>query len=100
MDGLCHRCEHRAQYLETGGRYQPRCECGMTGRAVWTCYLFQPVKPLLLERNEEEDPRPLSPGYFSCRFHIADSQPDWKLQRQTQGNDRALFYWMPRGDGS
>ena len=41
--GLCFRCEHRAAFLETGSR--PRCECGES-RAVHSCYMFTPTKPI------------------------------------------------------
>jgi hypothetical protein len=67
--GLCHRCEHRAKYLEDYERakqklieqgrrdeipnlfvHRPRCECGLD-QAVHSCYMYQPVKPLVIEKK-------------------------------------------------
>ena len=75
--GLCFRCEHRARHLQDK-TYQPRCECGMTMCAVWSCYMYQPVKPLVLEKSDKRDPRPcwrphsLPPGFApSGSPHVA-----------------------------
>lgn len=61
--GLCFRCEHRARHLQDK-TYQPRCECGMTMCAVWSCYMYQPVKPLVLEKSDKRDPRPMLAAPF------------------------------------
>lgn len=61
--GLCFRCEHRARHLQDK-TYQPRCECGMTTCAVRSCYMYQPVKPLVLEKSDKRDPRPMLAAPF------------------------------------
>ena len=59
ITALCYRCEHRAQFLEQGRG--PRCEC-KTDRAVFSCYMYKPVKPITLcladgeERSEHLPP--------------------------------------------
>jgi len=66
---LCHRCEHRAVFMETGGG--PRCECQQRDSAVWSCYMYKPVMPLTLVRNSG-DRRPQVAGYMlSSRQHAA-----------------------------
>lgn len=63
---LCYRCEHRARFLEGGS--QPRYECGQPG-AIFSCYMFEPMKPLLLARDGK-DRRPFPAGWaFSARVH-------------------------------
>jgi hypothetical protein len=48
--GLCFRCEHRARFLEdrSGEPPRPRYQCGETTRAVCSCYMYEPVAPLIL----------------------------------------------------
>jgi len=41
--GLCFRCENRSIFHETGRK--PRYECGES-RAVHSCYMFTPTKPI------------------------------------------------------
>jgi len=63
---LCHRCEHRAVFLETG--HGPRYECQQAG-AVASCYMFRPVIPLVLHRDKG-DRRGLMDGcMWSARAH-------------------------------
>jgi len=66
--GLCFRCEHRARHLEEKS-HQPRHECGMTECAVRSCYMYQPVKPLVLAKSDKSDPRPmLTAPFFASRI--------------------------------
>lgn len=63
---LCYRCEHRARYLEAGRR--PRCECGMTDTAKYSCYMYKPVRPVVLSKTDPADPRPpAGPWGYSAR---------------------------------
>lgn len=88
---LCHRCEFRARFLETGD--QPRYECGQPG-AVASCYMFAPVKPLVMEADNS-DRRPLGgPWMISARRH-AVALGDCELVAQRKGR-RLLAYWRPR----
>jgi hypothetical protein len=61
--GLCFRCEHRALYLQEK-RHRPRLECGMAECAVRSCYMYLPVKPLVLEKSDKRDPRPMLAAPF------------------------------------
>ena len=81
MKGLCYRCEYRAQYLETGRR--PRYECGLIEESKYSCYMFIPVKPLLIEKNEGED-RPITLDILSGRFHVVDKEPNVELVITTE----------------
>ncbi|OGX12796.1 MAG: hypothetical protein A2351_07350 [Omnitrophica bacterium RIFOXYB12_FULL_50_7] len=76
MKGLCFRCEHRARYLED--KIQPRYECGQPALGVYSCYMFRPVRPLVLKQANKKDPRPiLSMPMISgrvCGVRIADGK--------------------------
>ena len=52
MEGLCFRCEQRAQFLENGSR--PRFECGLVEETKYACYSYRPVTPVVLQRLETE----------------------------------------------
>ena len=64
---LCYRCEHRARYYET--KSGPRCECGLVDMAVGSCYMYDPVMPVMLKKNDG-DSRPMFAGrMLSARSH-------------------------------
>jgi len=90
MKGLCYRCEHRAQYLETGRR--PRYECGLIEEAKHSCYMFIPAKPVFIERNEGEK-RPITLDVFSGRFHVVDEEPNLQLSVITTERKYILPIW-------
>lgn len=83
---LCYRCHHRARYLETGGQWCPRMECGQVDQAVCGCYMYRPPAPLLLI-SEKGDRRPVGgPWMFSARLHaVEEVQGCWTLQRVGRG---------------
>jgi len=95
---LCYRCEHRACFLETGRR--PRCECGNAGASNYSCYMYEPVKPVVLEPNENEK-RDLRLGWLlSGRAHPAVSETCgvvWKLvcQEVSKKKRTLVKYWIP-----
>jgi len=88
---LCYRCEHRARFLETGER--PRYQCKTDG-AAWSCYMYKPVKPLIMARNKG-DRRPMFSGIaFSARSHaIGIAKGEYQVIKQGKG--KAIFY-MPK----
>lgn len=91
---LCYRCEHRARHLEDPG-YQPRYECGNTSKAVWCCYMYRPVRPMVL-RSIAGDRRPfMGPSAVSSRMQgrvVKPEEIDLALERKRDGN---LIYWTP-----
>ena len=92
MTPLCHRCEHRAVALETG--HGPRYECTAPG-AVESCYMYQPVKPLAIEANADED-RPIGIGWgFAGRAHAAKVQHKLKLHARMSRDGRLIKWWEP-----
>ena len=90
--GLCYRCEHRALYNETQD-HTPRYECGCPSQSVVSCYMYQPVKSLIMARNKG-DKRPLfGPQMISARSHaIGIAKGEYQVIKQGKGF--ALFY-MP-----
>ena len=97
---LCHRCEYRAQFHEIGRA--PRCECGSVGHAVWSCYMYDPVKPVMQEVNEG-DRRPIAGGWMIApRAHRVEVPEDfWErvlvgFPKKRKQGQRFLMYWKPK----
>lgn len=67
--GLCHRCEHRARAMEGNGAL--RHECGQSGQSVVSCYAYQPVRPVVLRRNENDERLLNAPTALRGRSHFA-----------------------------
>jgi len=87
--GLCFRCEHRARYLETGSG--PRCECKSEKTAVCGCYMYTPVKPVVLAVNEGDTRPQFAGSMISARSHyvgIADGKLALKKYK-----DGSAMYW-------
>ena len=91
--GLCYRCEHRADFKETGRR--PRYECG-TDYAVVSCYMYQPVMPVILKK-EKGDRRPqFGPAMISARSQaVGVSKFELDLHKTRNG---VVLYWRPKSD--
>ena len=88
MIPLCYRCEHRAQFLENGSR--PRYQCGEIGEAVHGCYMFKPVKPLVL-KPRDNDHRPITLNLLSGRVEgvrVAD------VELADMGDGEILPMWV------
>ena len=66
---LCYRCEHRAQFLESGRGF--RCECQNPTTASYCCYGYQPMRPLLL-RRAPRDKRPF--GYRTVAVKLLPAE--------------------------
>lgn len=102
-NGLCFRCEHRARHMETSefdskGKYkkvgwQPRCECGDIFGSKYSCYMFQPVKPVILAQDGD-DPRPQFGGYFGSRSSSAGIPERIKLKLK-EYKEGIVSYWVP-----
>jgi len=88
---LCYRCDARAEFLENG--YGPRYECGQVNSAKYSCYMYRPVKPVLLVRNSNDN-RPQFVSYqMSARSH-ANGFTDMHLELKEADNGSCL-YWTP-----
>lgn len=92
--GLCFRCEHRALFHEE--KIQPRCECSMTNCAVHSCYMFKPVRPIVLKQLDKKDKRPMSLNYFSCRV-CGKKTEDLKAQ-MIKVKEGFLVWWEPKNN--
>ena len=92
--GLCFRCEHRAVFHESN--IAPRYECGCKGFAVCSCYMFKPVKSLILAPLDKKDKRPfLGPAMIASRaVSIGVSQGSYRYVLQSDG---IVVYWKPKG---
>lgn len=88
--GLCHRCEHRVRHLENNS-YQPRYECGQSF-AVHSCYMYIPVKPIIIEPDEGETRLILTGWAFSGRYHgvVISENIELSLEKEDKG---FLLYW-------
>ena len=97
ISGLCFRCEYRARYLETGSG--PRCECGMTTRSSYSCYIYTPVRPLSITANEKDRRFPLWPWMLSARCHSAGLANVFLTAKIIKGKrrseDKFIKYWLP-----
>jgi len=105
MIGLCHRCEHRVKFLEHRGAGRapcPRVQCGQTG-AVVSCYMYRPVRPLILKKSNDDDPRPeIGPAMLTSRstpIRSAEGQLLSAIQagelkmRASSTDDGFVLYW-------
>ncbi len=90
--GLCFRCEHRANFLETGR--QPRYECGNIEQCNYGCYMYQPVKPVILAIQDGYEGRPqFGPAMISARSRYA-GEPDMHLNAVHVDSGAVLFWVM------
>ena len=82
---LCYRCQHRLEYIESteygrenGKRVvrkegrKPRMECGILESSKHTCYMFKPIKPIVMDVAESEKRlnikrSPFAPALFAAR---------------------------------
>jgi hypothetical protein len=53
--GMCHRCEYRATFFETGMSLQPQCED--LSISVQHCTTWRPVRPVVVKPKDKEDIR-------------------------------------------
>jgi hypothetical protein len=88
---LCYRCEYRARSRETGEWL--RDECGRI-TAVYSCYAFRPVAPLVLKRVKG-DRRPLAgPMMFAARAgSVGAATGDYAATKTCRGT---VIYWKPK----
>lgn len=91
---LCFRCEHRARFLEGNGR--PRYECGEVGKSKMSCYMFLPIKPVIMERlySEKEDPRPEYGMLLGCRMKVVRVTNDDEVELAAFRKDDGTSYIM------
>ena len=92
--GLCFRCEYRAQHLETGG--SPRFECGDIRSCKHACYMYKPVCPVTTRPLNTGDPRPRhGPAMISSREAFDEIAVDFELELQEDG-DKSTLHWIPK----
>jgi len=89
---LCFRCEHRALWMETKSR-RPRCECGDEKSSRYSCYMYQPVVPLVLEKDKGES-RALGIGWALTGRGHAVGLPVVIPHLKTKGKS-VLIYNVP-----
>lgn len=89
--GLCYRCESRAKFLEEG--YGPRMECSEITQAKYSCYMFNPVRPIAEQSNKGEN-REITGCYLSGRSHRVDV--DIHLTKVIEVIDGNIVkFWIP-----
>lgn len=104
--GLCHRCEHRARFLETKGAHRPRYECGacssdadgnVAASSVRSCYMYKPVTPLVVAANDGDDRPVLGPAMISARVHVVRLAEGRFASIEV--DDGIIPHWVPGKDG-
>ena len=84
---LCYRCQHRLEYIEStkyewidGKRVikkegrRPRMECGNINTSNYACYMFQPIKPIVIEMVDSEKNLKIKRSPFDSPFFAARSK--------------------------
>jgi hypothetical protein len=92
---LCFRCEYRAQFHEQG--YAPRCECGDIKCAVYSCYQYKPVIPVILKKNKDDKRPQFAGSLLSARSYgsmIAQLNKQISLNIKKY-RDGTMLYWRP-----
>lgn len=88
--GICHRCEHRVRFIEEGR--SPRAQCSDIGQAVFCCYMYKPVAPVVLRKADGYGDRPqFGPAMISARsegIRVADMM----LELHQEGDESVLYY--------
>jgi len=87
--GLCFRCEERAKFLEEG--ISPRCECGMVTSSKYSCYMYKPVRPVVIKKNEDDDRPQFAGAMLSARSHFV-RMADCELKVAVV-EDGKVLYW-------
>ena len=88
--GLCHRCEYRAQFFESGNR--PRYECGDPACNKHGCYMYRPVRPVLLKRDMDDERPQFGPWMFSSRSYFVRLAEEMELHVK-QSEEGNILYW-------
>ena len=101
---LCYRCENRALWLETK-KWRPRLECGEIERSKYSCYCFEPVKPIALTKDRGDKRPQFGPWMITSMSHRTKRQPElelticevkgglmphWRPKRETQSPEKAV----------
>ena len=86
---LCYRCEHRAVGMEEGRG--PRHECWHDGAKV-SCYMYKPVRPLVLEADDERDIT--LPPMLAGRAHSTRLMPGECVERVNEDGS-VMRWWRP-----
>lgn len=90
--GLCFRCEHRSQFYESG--HHPRYECGDVTMCVVGCYMYKPVCPVILMKEDGDDRPQFGPQMFSARSRFVDiADMDLTVEGCENGD---VLYWVPK----
>lgn len=108
---LCYRCQHRLEYIESTeyewvddkreikkeGR-RPRLECGGIGTSKYICYMFQPIKPIIMNLADSEKElkikrSPFDPPFMSARSKFI-READVDKMKATNVKDGYILEWV------
>lgn len=90
---ICYRCEHRAKYMES--QIAPRFECQQPQSSVCSCYMYTPVKPVILAVNKGDNRPQFTGAAFSARSHGVCVAEEVVLKLKTYSNGNVI-YWVPK----
>ena len=93
--GLCFRCEERAQVME--GKHGSRCECNEKDHSSVACYMYKPVKPVTLTplRGYEKRPRINISALCAREQGVEVADCDLKVKGGHK-NKYITLYWEPK----
>ena len=91
---LCWRCEKRVVAHETG--HGPRYECTDFKSSKFSCYCYEPVKPVILKK-QKDDKRPQF-GYWaiSSRSEFNGVEKDIVLKVIPHGKKGNTLMWIKK----
>jgi hypothetical protein len=99
---LCFRCEHRARHLTDiahGAKpaHRPRYECGDINMGVYSCYMYEPAKPVILEANKGDRRPRIAGGLLSAREHgVGVADFDKSIEIVNKRKKHCIVYWKPK----
>ena len=105
---LCYRCEHRAVFLEESGKAKradskenhyvprPRLQCGDIELSSIGCYMYKPVKPVVVTASDPDDPRPIfGAPIIAGRVQAVRPVGDEVELSIEKVDDGVFVYWTP-----
>ena len=76
---LCYRCQHRVDFLENNN-IRPRYECGDITTSKYGCYMWIPIKPIVII-PDKKDKRPFMLNFFSSRgYYVRPANIEDKVE--------------------
>lgn len=89
---LCWRCEHRAVAHQS--LFGPRYECTDFEHSKQCCYMYQPVKPVILKKVKGDTRAQFAGWMISARSCFVSTCDDLKLKKISYGKKGNAIIWF------